>query len=69
MRCLLEDECGQFFWGEQFVCNFLNVFGSDLVDALVEVGDVFFPSVMQETLAKIEGKLFVIITGDGNLAL
>ena len=53
--------------GEQVVRHFLDLLGSHLVDAVVEMGDVLFPAVMQKTLAEVEGKLFAIVAGNGNL--
>ena len=53
--------------GEQVVRHFLVLICSHLVDAVLEMGDVLLPAVMQETLAEVEGKLFAIVAGNGNL--
>ena len=43
------------------------VFSCHLIYAVVEVCDVFLPAVVQEALAEIEGKLLMIVAGNGYL--
>ena len=54
--------------GEKVAGDGLEFFGSDGVDALVEGLEVPLMSMMQITSAEVEGKLFVVVTSDGQLS-
>ena len=49
------------------MCYVLQLLGSNGIDLPEKVIDVAFLIIMQETLGKIEGKLFAVITGNGYL--
>ena len=54
--------------GEKFAGDGLEFFGGEGIDAMVEGFDVSFIPMMQITPAEVEGKLFAVVTGDGQLS-
>ena len=54
--------------GEKVAGNGLEFFCCDGIDALVEGLEVPLIPMMQITPAEVEGKLFAVVTGDGQLS-
>ena len=62
---LFENQCGHIIGVEEVAGNSLEFFGGDGVDATEEGIEVAFVSMVQIASAKVEGKLFPIVTGNG----
>ena len=62
---LFEYQCGHIVGVEEVAGYSLKFFGGDGIDATEEGIEVTFMSMMQITSAKVEGKLFPIVTGNG----
>ena len=52
---------------EEFLGNFLDVFGGDAFDAGIECMEVVVFAEEEEVLAKVEGEVFAVVAGKGKL--
>ena len=66
---LSENEGGQTVFAHQFHCHLLQAFCRHIFDVSEERSDVAFPTIMQETLAKIKGEVLPIVAGYADLSL
>ena len=65
---LFEDESRQHISGKQFVCHLLYLLSRNGINALVELFEITFLSVVKIASAEVKGKLLTVVTGNGELA-
>ena len=63
-----EREKLQFIGSKELLSDILDLGWSDGFDVLQQLVDATFATIMQEMFGKVEGKLFTIVTSDGQLA-
>ena len=57
----------QSFGGKELLCDILNLCRRDGIDAQQQFGDATLVTIMQEVFGEVEGKLFAVVAGDGQL--
>ena len=67
--CLLVDERRHPFRCKNLCRHFVDILCGNFINVLVQCVDIFFPSIMQETFAKVEGKVLPIVAGHAYLPL
>ena len=65
---LFDDECSEVFGLEKLLGHLLHLLGCDVIYALEELMNVFFPTVVEETFAEVDGKLLAIVGCNAQLA-
>ena len=67
IKDLFEDESRQHISGKQFVCHLLYLLSRNGINALVELFEITFMSVVEIASAEVKGKLLTVVTGNGEL--
>ena len=67
IKDLFEDESRQHISGKQFVCHLLYLLSRNGINALVELFEITFLSVVEIASAEVKGKLLTVVTGNGEL--
>ena len=67
IKDLFEDESRQHISGKQFVCHLLYLLSRNGINALVELFEITFLSVVKIASAEVKGKLLTVVTGNGEL--
>ena len=67
IKDLFEDESRQHISGKQFVCHLLYFISRNGINALVELFEITFLSVVEVASAEVKSKLLTVVTGNGEL--
>ena len=62
-----EQEKLQFLRCEELLGDILNLCRRDGVDAQQQLGDAALLTIMQEVFSEVEGELFAVVAGNGQL--
>ena len=57
----------QFVGCKELLGNILNLCRRDGIDAEQQLGNATFVTIVQEVFGEVEGKLFAVVAGDGQL--
>ena len=65
---LFDDERYEVFGTEKLLSHLLHLLGGNGVNAVEELLNVLLPAVVEEALAKIDGKLLAVVGGNTQLS-